>query len=56
MENVLEIKNLTKFFGKSKVVDSINLNAKAGEIYGFLGPNGARQDYNYKNDTSVYLV
>ncbi len=41
MENILEIKNLSKFFGKSKVVDSINLNIKAGEIYGFLGPNGA---------------
>lgn len=41
MENILEIKNLSKFFGKSKVVDSINLEVKAGEIYGFLGPNGA---------------
>ena len=41
MENVLEIKNLSKFFGKNKVVDSINLEIKPGEIYGFLGPNGA---------------
>ena len=41
MENVLEIKNLSKFFGKSKVVDSINIEIKPGEIYGFLGPNGA---------------
>lgn len=41
MDTILEIKNLTKFFGKSKVVDSINLEIKAGEIYGFLGPNGA---------------
>lgn len=41
METVLEIKNLTKFFGKTKVVDAVNLNVKAGEIYGFLGPNGA---------------
>lgn len=41
MENVLEIKNLSKYFGKSKVVDSINLEIKPGEIYGFLGPNGA---------------
>lgn len=41
MENILEIKNLSKFFGRSKVVDSINLEVKAGEIYGFLGPNGA---------------
>lgn len=41
MENILEIKNLTKFYGKTKVVDNINLDVKAGEIYGFLGPNGA---------------
>jgi len=41
MGNVLEIKNLSKFFGRTKVVDSINLEIKSGEIYGFLGPNGA---------------
>ena len=41
METILEIKNLSKFFGKSKVVDGINLNIKAGEVFGFLGPNGA---------------
>ena len=48
MENILEIKNLSKFFGKHKVVDSINLEVKAGEVFGFLGPNGARQNYYYK--------
>ena len=52
METVLEIKNLSKFFGKTKVVDSVNLEVKAGEIFGFLGPNGAREDYYNKNDTS----
>lgn len=41
METVLDIKNLTKYFGKNKVVDSIDLEVKAGEIFGFLGPNGA---------------
>ena len=41
METVLEIKNLSKFFGKSKVVEDINLKVNAGEIFGFLGPNGA---------------
>ncbi len=42
MENILEIKNLSKSFGKSKVVDNISLSIKPGEVYGFLGPNGAR--------------
>ncbi len=46
MEKILEIKNLSKFFGKSKVVDGINLEVNAGEIFGFLGPNGARKNYN----------
>lgn len=33
--------NLTKFFGKFKAVDNVNLRVKRGEIYGFLGANGA---------------
>ena len=41
METILEIKNLSKFFGKNKVVDSVNLEIKSGEVFGFLGPNGA---------------
>lgn len=46
METILEIKNLSKFFGKNKVVDNISLEVKAGEVFGFLGPNGARKNYN----------
>ena len=38
---VLEIKNLSKTFGKRKVIDNISLEVKKGEIYGFLGPNGS---------------
>ncbi len=41
MEKILEIKNLSKSFGKNKVVDNISLGVNAGEICGFLGPNGA---------------
>lgn len=42
MENqVLEIKNASKYFGSKKVLDNINLEVNSGEIYGFLGPNGA---------------
>ncbi len=40
-ENILELRNISKYFGKSKVIDNINLDVKSGEIYGFLGPNGA---------------
>lgn len=38
---VLEIKDVSKSFGKKKIIDKINLQVKEGEIYGFVGPNGA---------------
>ena len=42
MENiVLEIKNVSKSFGRRKIIDNINLYVKEGEVYGFVGPNGA---------------
>ncbi len=43
MENnyVIEAENLTKTFGSFKAVDAITFNVKKGEIFGFLGANGA---------------
>ena len=38
---VLELKNVSKSFGKRKVINYISLEVKEGEIYGFLGPNGS---------------
>lgn len=40
-ENVIEIKNLAKYYGKIKGIEHLNLSIKKGEIFGFLGPNGA---------------
>lgn len=37
----IEIKHLSKTFGKSKVLDDINLKIKEGDIYGILGLSGA---------------
>lgn len=37
----IEVKNLTKVFGKFTAVDNINFDVKQGEIFGFLGANGA---------------
>jgi len=39
--NVLEIKNLTKKFGDFIAVDNMSLVIQEGEIFGFLGSNGA---------------
>ena len=41
METVIEIKNLTKYYGKILGVADLNLEITKGEIFGFMGPNGA---------------
>lgn len=39
--NVIEIKNLTKNYGKARGISDISFNVEQGEIFGFIGPNGA---------------
>lgn len=39
--NILELRGLTKKFGDFVAVDNMNLNVGQGEIFGFLGANGA---------------
>ena len=39
--NIFEIKNLTKYYGKIKGVENLSLELEKGEIFGFIGPNGA---------------
>ena len=39
--NAIEVENLTKLFGKFCAVDHINFEVRQGEIFGFLGANGA---------------
>jgi ABC-type multidrug transport system ATPase subunit len=41
LETVLSISNLTKHFGKIKAVNNLNLEVKAGQVFGMLGPNGS---------------
>ena len=38
---VISVENLTKRFGSFVAVDNISFNVKKGEIFGFLGANGA---------------
>lgn len=40
-ENVIHIRNLTKKFGGFTAVDHISFDVRRGEIFGFLGANGA---------------
>lgn len=39
--NVIEIKNLHKSFGDIKAVNNLNFSVKKGELFAFLGENGA---------------
>lgn len=41
MENVIEVRNLTKEYKNLKAVDNLSFEVKKGEILGLLGPNGS---------------
>ena len=47
MNNVIEIKNLTKRYGDLVALDHFNLTVKEGEILGLLGPNGSGKSTGY---------
>jgi ABC-2 type transport system ATP-binding protein len=39
--NAIEIKDLSRAYGKVRALDGLNLSVEAGSVFGFLGPNGA---------------
>jgi ABC-2 type transport system ATP-binding protein len=39
--SVLNVSNLTKFYGDFKALDSVSFSVDKGWVYGYLGPNGA---------------
>lgn len=41
MQNLIDIKNLTKYYGKSRGIIDVSFEVHEGEIFGFIGPNGA---------------
>lgn len=40
-EPIIDITDLTKFYGRARGIEHINLQINDGEIFGFIGPNGA---------------
>lgn len=52
--NLLEIKNLQKYFATQKAVDDISFNIKKGSIFGLLGPNGAGKTTLLRMITGIF--
>lgn len=62
-ENILEIKNLTKFYANIKAVDNVSFEVPKGRIVGLLGPNGSGKTtiikiindliHDYRGDVAV---
>ena len=38
---IIEVKNLKKYYGKSRGIEDVSFEVEEGEIFGFIGPNGA---------------
>lgn len=41
MRNILNIKEVSKTYGKQTVLDNVSFSINEGEIVGLVGPNGA---------------
>lgn len=52
---MIEVKNLTKYFGVKKAVDNVSFQVEKGEILGFLGPNGAGKSTTMRMITGFIL-
>lgn len=39
--SIIEVNNLTKYYGKARGIIDVSFKVEKGEIFGFIGPNGA---------------
>ena len=39
--SIIEVNELTKYYGKARGIVNVSFKVEEGEIFGFLGPNGA---------------
>ena len=54
--SVLEVKNLTKKFGKRIILGRVSVTLKAGEVVGLVGPNGAGKSTFIKSILGLYNI
>ena len=52
--NILEVRNLKKYFATQKAVDDISLEIPQGSIFGLLGPNGAGKTTLIRMITGIF--
>lgn len=45
---MIELRNVSKYYGEKKAVDNLSFSVKEGQIFGFLGPNGAGKTTSMK--------
>ncbi len=50
---IIEVKDLVKDFGDIRAVDGLSFSVEPGEIFAFLGPNGARKSSTIKMLTTL---
>jgi ABC-2 type transport system ATP-binding protein len=55
MSNLLEARNLKKYFATQKAVDDISFEVAPGSIFGMLGPNGAGKTTLIRMITGIFL-
>ena len=51
---MLELKNVTKTFGKCKALDDLTMTVPKGCVYGLVGPNGAGKSTAIRLMTGIY--
>ena len=56
MEKILEVKNLTKYYGKALGVKEISFALNKGEVFGFIGPNGAGKSTTIRSIMNLSLI
>ena len=54
MQTIVQITDLTKTFKKQKAVDNVTINVNKGDIYGFIGENGAGKTTIMKMITGLH--
>ena len=52
LENIIEVRDLTKSYAEILAVDHISFDVREGETFGFLDPNGAGKNTTIRMLTS----